>query len=177
MTTTISPLPHAEIRDRMRRHPLRESEIPVEHAVSFPLPTKRCETPGYAFFASPATRRAGEPVLQGAPDRWWILSARSGQLLIYALWDIHPFAEGPWGSEQLPPVSATIVELRQALTEVEEAIDSLAPDFFEGRPGDGARRLMLLRKLSEILPAPLLPQYRALTPDFFQWLATDGGSR
>lgn len=177
MTMTKSLLPYAEIRDRMRHHPLRQSEVPVEHAVSLPLPTRRCATPGYAFFASAATRSTGEPVLQAAPDRWWALSARSGHLLIYALWDVHPFADGRWESQQLPPVSSTIQELQQSLKEIGELIDSVVPDFFDGGAGDGARRQTLLRKLSAILPAPLLPQYRALTTDFFEWLAADGETR
>ena len=52
---------YGEIRQRQRTHVLRQTEVPVDHAVSLPLPTLRWGRPAYACFASPAIRRPGQP--------------------------------------------------------------------------------------------------------------------
>jgi len=174
MTSTI-PLLYSEVRDCMRRHPLRQTEVPIEHAVSLPLPTRRLGANGYAFFAAPATRQPGEPVRQGAPDRWWVLSAASGRLLLYALTSATPFAEEAWTPQTLPLISASVADLQKSLHEAEELMDAVASDFFEGNAGDYATRQKTLAKIEEIVPAPLLPQYRGLTPDFFAWLQSQNG--
>ena len=72
-------LTYSEARKRQRNHCLRQSEIPVEHAISLPLPTKRWGKPSYAYFASPSLRSPGHPVEQGAPDRWWVTDAHGGK--------------------------------------------------------------------------------------------------
>lgn len=164
-------LGYSAVRDRQRTHPLRMSEIPVEHAVSLPVPTKRWGGPAYAFFASPSLRRPGQPVQQGAPDRWWVVSAFGGGVVIYALWKAVPFAESiGWESTTLPAVGATIAELKQALSHIEGLMNALAPAFFAGEGGDAGARKSLSRALASFIPEPLKPQYRALAPDFFAWL-------
>jgi hypothetical protein len=49
-------------------------------------------------------------------------------------------------------------------------MEGLAAAFFEGRAGDPAVRAELAAVLGELVPAPLVPRYRALTPDFWAWL-------
>lgn len=166
-------LPYSEIRERMRAHPLRQAEIPIEHAISLAMPTRRFGVPGYVYFASPATRSVGDPVRQSPPDRWWVLSAQTGGLLIYALWEVQPFAEQEWSVSELPPVLFSVVELRQSLEKIEQLLDQVVADFFAGQAGNRAALHTLSALLSANLPAPLLPQYRTLAPDFFAWL--DGG--
>ncbi len=163
-------LPYSEIRERMRAHPLRQVEIPVEHAVSLAMPTRRFGAPGYAYFASPTTRRVGEPVRQSPPDRWWVLSAQTGRLLIYSLVEVQPFAEPEWAACQLPPVLLSVAELRQALENIEQLLDQVVPGFFAGRAGDRATLRALSDLLAVHLPVPMLPQYKALAADFFAWL-------
>jgi len=75
-----------------------------------------------------------------------------------------------WQKVTLPPVERTVDELRQTLAQIEEKMNGLAPTFFAGEAGDRAARAELAHLLSQILPDPLLPQYRALAPDFFAWL-------
>jgi hypothetical protein len=148
------------------------SEVPVEHSVSLPLPTQRWGEPSYAFFASPALRRPGQPVEQGAPDRWWAMSAQGGRIVIYALSKTVPFADSVnWGTVTLPSVSLTIEELKYALKNIEDLLNELAPSFFAGEVGNTQTRRALAAALLEHLPDPLLPQYRALAPDFFSWLS------
>lgn len=169
-------LPYSEIRERIRTHPLRQMEIPVEHAVSLAMPTRRFGAPGYACFASPTTRRVGEPVRQSPPDRWWVLSAQTGHLLIYALVEVQPFAEPEWTACELPPVLLSVAELRQALEKIEQLLDQVVPEFFAGHAGDRTTHRSLSDLLAVHLPAPILPQYRALAADFFAWLDAGEGA-
>jgi hypothetical protein len=150
---------------------LRQAEIPVEHAISLPLPTKRLPDPGYVFFASPAIRSPKEPIEQGAPDRWWVVDARNGRLMIYALWKVMPFDRSvSWTTQTLPIPVQTLEEQQAALESIESLIDTLAVAFFTNEAGEQAMRKALLEALETFLPAPLLPQYRTFAPDFFAWL-------
>src|SRR5262249_24604337 len=124
-----------------------------------------------AFFASPALRTPGKPVEQGPPDRWWAAQAHGGGIMIYALWQVARYAEDAnWSTVVLPPVSRSIDEMRQALKNIEELMDALAPAFFAGEKGDDQARKELAEALAATLPEPIMPQYRALAPDFFAWL-------
>jgi hypothetical protein len=162
---------YAELRERQKSHVLIRSEVPLEHAVSLPLPTLAWGEPAFAYFASPALRRPDEPMQQGAPDRWWVVGAYGGRGLVYALAKAVPFPLGAqFETVTLPRISISRDELRQSLKAVESALDSLAPRFFAHEPGDAAERKQLGAMLTELLPKPLQPQYRALAPDFFSWL-------
>src|SRR5215472_6633662 len=102
MNTDPLLLSYQTIR-RFERPPLLFTEVvPVEYAVSLPLPTRRWTRPAYAAFASPARYQPDQPVLQAPPDRWWIADARSGNLVLLAYWDILPFATITWKSITLP---------------------------------------------------------------------------
>ena len=164
-------LSYSDIRQRQRNSPLRQAEIPVEHAVSLPMPTLRFGIPVYAGFASPAQRQPQQPMRQGAPDRWWAVDARSGHLLLYANVTIVTIApDAHWETVTLPPVECSVGELRQGLAQIEEKMNGLVPVFFAGQAGDKADREALATALLKILPDPLIPQYRAVAPDFFAWL-------
>ena len=159
------------MRKNQRVHLLRQTEIPVEHAISLPLPTKRLPDPGYVFFASPAIRRPKEPMEQGAPDRWWIVDAHNGQLMIYVLWEVMPFTRGgSWTTQTLPARIQTLEEQQAALESIESLIDTLTVAFFTNEAGEQATCKALLEALETFLPAPLLPQYRTFASDFFAWL-------
>ena len=164
-------LRYSEVRSRQRTHPVRQAEVPVEHAVSLPLPTRRWAGAGFAYFAAPALRPPEGPTVQGAPDRWWVVDAHSGRLHVYALCAAVPFVErATWGELILPPTTRTLEELRQALQQIDAGMDAITLDFFEDRPGERAVRHALAESLRVHLPPPLQPQYRALAPDFFVWL-------
>ncbi len=170
MTTKPSGLlTFTEARQRLRTHPLRLAEIPQEFAVSLPLPTRRWREPAYAVFAGPAIRRPGQPTEHDPPDRWWVMAAQSGHTLIYALTRVQHFCDTPCGRVAVSP-QGTLVEVQQALERAAASLDRLAPLFFVGEPGGADDRRALYQALASLVPPPLLPQYRALTPDFFAWL-------
>jgi len=172
MTINIQKvLPYAELRARQRTHPVRQTEVPVEHAVSLPLPTRRWGQPGYAFFAAPASRAPDRPPVQAAPDRWWVVDAQAGNLIVYALCSALPLVtDVRWTESPLPPVTSSLDELRKALHDIETRMDVIGPQFFSSGPSDAGGRRTLADALRAYLPQPLQPQYRALTPDFFAWL-------
>jgi hypothetical protein len=162
---------YSELRERQKSNVMLRSEVPIEHAVSLPLPTLRWEEPAYAYFAAPALRTPDAPMQQSAPDRWWVLAAHGGRLLIYALAKALAFpSDQMFEPVTLPRLSMSRDELRQSLKTMEELLDALAPQFFAGEAGDQVLRKNLAAMLAEMLPQPLQPQYRALTPDFFAWL-------
>jgi hypothetical protein len=164
-------LSYADIRARQRTHTLRQTEVPVEHTVSLPLPTLRWVRPAYACFASPAIRRPGQPAEQDPPDRWWAVDARTGHLVAYALWSAVPFATGvAWGRVSLPTPAGGIAALQSLMQTVELLMESLAPDFFDGQPGDPQARRALAEALDAVITEPLRPQVQALAPDFSAWL-------
>lgn len=172
--TSASPglLNYTQIRERMRRHPLRQSEIPVEHAVSLPLPTRRSGTPGYVFFSSPAVRKPGVPMVQGAPDRWWVLSALGAHVDVYALVSVVPFAdrETDWEPVEIPPPHATIQEMQASLIEFEALMDLTVQEFFSGKAADPEDAATVWKALDAQIAKPLMEQYRSLAGDFFEWL-------
>jgi hypothetical protein len=47
-------LSYAELRKRERSHPVLRDEVPMEHAVSLPIPTLQLGQAGYAAFAAPS---------------------------------------------------------------------------------------------------------------------------
>jgi hypothetical protein len=115
-------------------------------------------------------RLAGKPMEQGAPDRWWVLGAANGRLIVYALCSAVPFAPETGRSGPLSPVAGTVAELQTSIRNLEGLMERLAPEFFDGGPGDPAARRQLRQALASVLPVELLPQYRALAPDFWIWL-------
>jgi hypothetical protein len=168
--TTPVYLTCTEVRKRLRTHFLLQSEVPTEYALSFPIPTRRWGNPGYALFASPALRVLGRQKEQGAPDRWWVMGAQNGHLLAYALCSAVPFTTENWPSSVLSPLTGTIAGLRDATGKLEKSMDAQSSAFFHGEAGIPARLEELKQALTAVLPRELLPQYRALAPDFWNWL-------
>jgi hypothetical protein len=171
MNLESSLMSYKEIRTDQFSSMLRLSEIPIGYEVSLPLPTKRWNRAAYACFASPATHQPHQSMRQGAPDRWWLIDASNGRLLLYALWNILPYAQDvQWSMITLPPVALSLEELEEKLDSLETLIETLAPPFFIGEEAPPMQRHTLLQTLKEVLPEPLHGQYYALTPDFFAWL-------
>jgi hypothetical protein len=169
-TTKSSYRPYSSIRQFREIRSLLQSHVPVEHSISLPLPTKRFRVPGYACFASPAIRSPGQPLEQAAPDRWWIVSARSGHLVCYSLCSAIPFSSTPFNSVTVPPISHTIQALQLALSDLSSQIELQAPAFFDGEERPHGDRIVLLELLKSAISPVLLPQYQELVPDFFAWL-------
>ncbi len=172
--TATRHLDYATLRKHQGSSAFRMAEIPIEHSISLGLPTLRWGRPAYAFFAGPALKRPNQPVRQGAPDRWWAVDPRSEHLLAYALVAVLPFAVDGAGADMgtvtLPPPDATIEQMRERLATIESMMDALASQFFNGESASGSARSALAELLTAHIPAPLLPPYRALTPDFWAWL-------
>jgi len=172
--TAIHKLDYATLRKHQGSSAFRMAEIPIEHSISLGLPTLRWGCPAYAFFAGPALKRRGQPVQQGVPDRWWAVDPRSEHLLAYALVAALPFADegtaAVWVTVTLPLPDGTVEQLRERLATIDAMMDTLAPRFFAGEPVSASARSALAEILIAHIPAPLLPPYRALTPDFWAWL-------
>lgn len=171
MTNSRSLLGYADVQKWLQQHPLRQTEIPTEHAVSLPMPTRRWGEPAYSFFACPAERRPGQPPRHDAPDRWWVFSAKGGQVLIYTLSRFFSFAGGQrWDTITVSPASESVVVLQQMVQDIRQMMDAVIPAFFADTEGDAEIRAALHGVLVRFLSPPLLAQYRALAPDYFQWL-------
>ncbi len=166
--TPLPWLPLAELRGRLRTHPLRLSEVPVEFEVSFPVPTRRFGPPAYAWFAGPCVRRPDGPAEHAPPDRWWAIDAATGRLLVYALAAVHPFADLPAAPVVVPVPPRSVADQRAAVERLEAALTAAATAFFAGLPD--ATRPALREAVGAVLPDGLRPTYRALAPDFFDWL-------
>src|SRR6185437_2722024 len=88
----MSWLTYGQALDLQRTHPVRLTEVPVEYALSLPVPTCRWRQPSYAQFAAPMVRRPEEAPICAVPDRWWAIDAAHGQLMVYARVMVLPFA-------------------------------------------------------------------------------------
>jgi hypothetical protein len=165
-------LSYSKLRERLKQHCLMLEEVPTEASLSLPLPTLRFGVPGWAQFSAAAARLPGHPVVQDPPNRWWVVDARHGRMVLYALTSAYPFAaDQAWQAETLPRIQASLAEYKAQLAEVEKQLETLAPLFFTGQLVEITIRQQFLKALLAYLPAPLHPQYRALVPDFFEWLA------
>lgn len=154
-----------------QNHLLRQSEIPVEHYVSLPLPTRKWLEPAYISFASPVLKNTENPVLQEVPDRWWVIAANGEKIIIYALCSILHFApNNDFEISQSEPIMTSIAELQMSLSNIKELATHLADTFFEGGNGDKEMRQALLESMKEYLPGFLWQQHLAAAPDFFDWL-------
>jgi hypothetical protein len=169
--TNTTVLPYPRVREAFGSHPVRAAEVPVEHAVSLPLPSLRWTVPGFAVFAGPAVRRPGQPPRLGTPDRWWVLDASRAGLVAYNLVTAAPFAADlPPGPVDVAPTVRSLAETREDLRVFDELLDAAVGDFFAGTAADAGLRRALLDTVTAVLPGGTQPWYEALTPDFFAWL-------
>ncbi len=163
--------PYEQAAKEFAEHPLRTAEVPVEHHISHPLPTLRWASPAYAGFAGPAVRIPRQPLELGTPDRWWAIGAEHGRLLAYGLVSAVPFMDlMPEGPVTVPAAGRALSAVREDRRLFGELLTAMAPAFFAGESGDGTVRGDLAEILSQVLPAEVMPWYRGLTPDFFDWL-------
>ena len=164
-------LGYAQARKAFSEHVVRRAEVPVEHMISLPMPTTRWGgVPGYAGFACPARRRPGEPLTVSAPDRWWALGARRGELLAYARTAALPFGTLPPAERvTLPPVTRPVAAILEDLRVLDEAMErAIGPSStvsrvtprFAGTCGRSTARRCPRNP-------PLVP---SAYPDFFTWL-------
>jgi hypothetical protein len=175
MATNEVVLPFATIRTRILRTLIPAFDLPITHALATPFPTKRWQRPAYAFFARPVVIRTDDTLEVGPPERWAVVEAATGQLLLYAHWELLPFApEANWPAVTLarqPPQSMPEPAAPDvSITALEELMDTLAPSFFAGEAGNPALRATLADYARQLIGAPFVEQQRALTPDFFDWL-------
>lgn len=160
---------YARIRSDQSNGPLRQSEIPIQHALSLPLPTRRFGS-GFASFASPALREPGKPTVQSPPDRWWVVDASSAHLTLYARVASVPFCEEQFSTLTLPIPTATVAQLREGSRRLNSLMDPISATFFWGEPPPAGPLDELKGILTSMLPEPLLRQHRALAQDFFRWM-------
>ena len=165
-TTTLS---YSDISQRERAHPLLMAEVPDEYDVSLPLPSWRWGVAAYACFAGPAVRRPRQPKEVGAPDRWWLLDARTARLVLYAYCRVMPFApDAHWDRVTLPPETRSLASVKELAATVERLMNEAAPVFLAGGPPPASTALA--EALRAYVPGLLWSRYQALTPDFFAWL-------
>jgi hypothetical protein len=133
------------------------------------LPTLRWGVPGFAGFRCPAGVPSGTV---SPPDRWWAFDAVRGDVVAYALTSAVPFAPGlPADDITLPPPprasrAAALADGKR----LQELIDRAVPSFFAGQAGDPELRRDLAAALPLVIPAPMMPWFRGLVPDFLDWL-------
>ena len=175
-TTNTGRLSYADARRLFGTHPIRISEIPVEHAISLPVPTLRCGVPGYAGFAGPARRSPRAPLELRRPDRWFTFSAQRGSLVLYSLVTAVPFTEN-LSPEQvtLPPVTRSLAAVEEDLRMLDTLMDRAAGEFFAARPGDKDLATDLLAVLTAHVSPLVMDWYKALGWDFFSWLEQAAG--
>ena len=149
-----------------------ENLIPVTAYKSVPLPTNRWSVQSYARFAAPALRRPGQATLYAAPDRWLLLDAKHGRLVAYNLMTVYPYAAISSETVTVPQQGGSVDSTRQSISDLGELMNRLVvPSFFGSSPAINSSQKDTVRQmLSVIIPEPLFPWYRALTPDFFEWL-------
>jgi hypothetical protein len=175
-TTSTGRLSYRDARRLFGTHPLRISEIPVEHAVSLPVPTLRCGAPGYAGFAGPARRVPHAPLQLAAPDRWWVLGGQRRGLLVYCLTAAIPFAaELSPAQVTLPLVTRDLAAVEEDLRMIDVLMDRAAEEFFNARPPSADVGSDLLAVLTAHVSQAVMGWYRALAPDFFGWLDPTAG--
>lgn len=165
--TTAPTLPYAQVRRHLVRATLRRDEVPIEHEVSLPVPTLRWGVPAYACFAAPAARLPGEPVRLDPPDRWWAVRADTLVLVTYALTAAVRFTDAALDPVVLPPSGRSGRDGREDRRVLDELLGAAATAFLAGHPVDPILRDDLTAALAAVVPAPVLPWYRLLTPDFF----------
>jgi hypothetical protein len=161
-----------DILSQKRTRFVLENLIPVGAYISLPLPTNRWRVQSYAMFAAPALRRPGQPTVQTAPDRWLLFDARHGHLLAYNLMTVNPYAAVSFETVIVPQHGASVDSLRQSLSDLGALMnEAVIPSFFGADNAISfARKDAVRRLLVTVVPEPLFPLYRALTPDFFEWL-------
>jgi hypothetical protein len=163
--------PYDRVAEEFTGHPLRVAEVPVEHYISELLPTMRWSRPAYAGFAAPAAAAPGEPLEVDTPDRWWGIDARNGGLLVYARVFVMAFPESlPEGPVTVQPTSRTLSAVTEGQKLLGELLTAAVPAFFGGESGDSDLRGDLAEVIGQVLPEELMPWYKALVPDFFDWL-------
>lgn len=163
-------VPYLQVRKEFLDHPVRHTEVPVEHAISLPVPTLRWSLPGYAGFAGPATRTPGQPLRLGIPDRWWALHAEHRGLIGYGLTAALPFAALGADPVLVDRSGRSVADAHEDLQLLDELMDQAAASFLASSAADGALRNDLLEALTTNVTDPVLPWYRAFAPDFFSWL-------
>lgn len=166
---TLTRISYPQIRtafDRVRQ----ATGTPVQHEVSLPVPSLRWDRAVFAGFAGPARHQPGQPVEFATPDRWWTVDAGSGRLVSYALVSFLPFpgdlAAGPVTRPRTGRgAAAATQDLRQLTARMQDASAA-----FLARSGPGAETPLLVESLQTHLAPGELQWYRALAPDFFDWL-------
>jgi hypothetical protein len=173
----VKRLSYVEARTQFQTHPMRVSEIPVEYAISLPIPTLRYQTPGYGGFAGAARRAPNQPLELRPPDRWWVLSADRRGLLAYSLVAAVPFSNEPSGQMAVrPPADRSVAAIQEDLRLLDALMDRAAGDFFAARPAGVDLATDLIAVLSALVPKGAVDWYRRLAYDFFDWLAASAAA-
>jgi hypothetical protein len=163
--------PYDRAAKEFAEHAVRVAEVQVEHFISQPMPTLRWSRPAYAGFACPAVRIPGQALELGTPVSWWAIDADHGRLLVYALVRILSFASSiPEGPVTVRSAGRSLSAVREDRRLLGELLTDAVPAFFGGESGDSAIRADLAEVLGQVRPPEAKPWYRALTPDFFDWL-------
>jgi hypothetical protein len=170
----LTPVSYRQLRREFAEHPVRQAEVPIEHAISLPVPTRRWSVASFAGFAGPARRAPRQPLRLGAPDRWWAVGTGRGRLVAYGLTAALPF--GATAGPELVVVDRTgrsLAGAEEDLRRLDELMDQAAAAFLAGSAGDRLVRSDLLEVFALNVTDAVLPWYRALAPDFFDWLVAE----
>ena len=171
-------LRYATVRQLTNTHSIRQGEVPTEYFVSLPLPTLRFALPAYACFAAASSRKVPPvgsteqlEITQQRPDRWWLFSARSEQLLQYAQCQLTDFTDNPLPEHITFTDSRKLSDVRQLMKTFDQLMENVVVSFFNQSPVDPSLRQDLLTTLNELIIPEQLPVYASLVPDFFAYLS------
>ncbi len=170
-------LSYAAVRQLTHTHSTRQGEVPTEYFVSLPLPTLRFGLPAYACFASASSRRVPPvgsieslEITQQRPDRWWLFSARSEQLLQYAQCQLIDFTDRTLPEHITFTDARQLSDVRLAMKTFDHLMEKVVVSFFRQSPVDYSVHHDLQTVLNQLITPVLLPVYESLAPDFFTYL-------
>jgi hypothetical protein len=168
-----APMTYATARTEFARQGVRGTDVPMEHSLSLPVPTRRWTRPGFAGFACPVNRVPRQPLRLGPPDRWWAIQAHRPRLLVYGLTAALPFADTAFETVTVDRGDRSLARLAEDLRQLDELMDRVVEPFLAGEPAaatEATLRADLLGVFTANVTEAVLPRYTALAPDFFTWL-------
>lgn len=179
-------LPMQEIDRLLRESAVRREVVPMECRSGWLMPVKVRQGAGQSDrlylkgFFYPAIGLAGQPKKVGRPRYQFTLDPSNGQIVSLNDCRVQDFAPqfadeeeiGKLTPDMLP--AQTVPELEQFRAEMLSAYDDLLPFVFESplkltaAQSDAALRFRSL--LKRAIEPFLMKYYRALSPQFFEWL-------
>jgi len=173
----------AMARGELLRRPFLTMDVPTGYALSYPVPRQSSAGVLLAHFVygAPATPASGQPMLS-RPRYWLLTPPRDAGVLLFADCHIHDFTtdgyvEATWPRPDL--AVSSIAELQEMEQQLLSALDAFIDETFAepaSLPADVSSAVMLYDDLiHQLTPEPMTPFLQAISPVFWDWVATVRG--